>query len=168
MQLNIGRKTYISKSSCRSVDSQVKSAALFQESGAGILCCMPMDFGVDMDEVREFLRNKAEKQRLSLDERFEHACRDFEEIAARVAAELNPLRIYQWGSLLDRRRISEISDIDIAVEGLNGPEEYFKAVGIAMEMTSFPVDVVEMEKIPAGTAERIRKKGRVVYERKNP
>ncbi|RKX69817.1 MAG: hypothetical protein DRP60_16270 [Spirochaetes bacterium] len=128
---------------------------------------MSVDFGVDMKKVREFLKGKTEKRRLLLDERYERACRDFESIAGRVADELNPVRIYQWGSLLDRRRFSEISDIDIAVEGLNGPEEYFRTVGIAMDISSLPVDVVEMEKIPSDIADRIRKKGRIVYERKD-
>lgn len=137
-------------------------------SGDSYTADMSVDFGVDMDKVREFLKRKSGKRRLLLDEQYERANRDFERIVARVIDELNPLRIYQWGSLLDRRRISEISDIDIAVEGLNGPEEFFKTIGIAMDMTSFPVDVVEMEKIPADVAERIRKRGRVVYERRNP
>ena len=87
---------------------------------------MSVDFGVDMEKVREFLKRKSEKRRLLLDEQYERANRDFDRIVARVIDELNPLRIYQWGSLLDRRRISEISDIDIAVEGLNGPEGFFK------------------------------------------
>ena len=137
-------------------------------SGDSYTADMSVDFGVDMDKVREFLKRKSGKRCLVLDEQYERANRDFERIVARVIDELNPLRIYQWGSLLDRRRISEISDIDIAVEGLNGPEEFFKTIGIAMDMTSFPVDVVEMEKIPADVAERIRKRGRVVYERRNP
>ena len=128
---------------------------------------MSVDFGVDMEKVRDFLKGKSEKRRLLLDERYERACQDFEGIVVRVANELNPLRIYQWGSLLDRKRFSEISDIDIAVEGLNGPEDYFRTVGIAMDMTSFPMDVVEIEKVPQDVANRIRKKGRVVYERKD-
>ena len=71
-------------------------------------------------------------------------------------------------SLLDRRRFSEISDIDIAVEGLSDPREFFRVLGIAMEMASFPVDAVEMEKIPPDVAERIRSHGRMVYERGDP
>ena len=50
------------------------------------------------------------------------------------------------GSLLDRELFSEISDIDIAVEGLTGPEEFFAALGIAIEGTGLPVDVVELER----------------------
>ena len=78
---------------------------------------------------------------------------------------MNPRRIYQWGSLLDRKRFSEISDLDLAVEGLNGPAEFFQALGIAMNGTALPVDVVELEKLPADIAERIRKRGALVHER---
>ena len=77
-------------------------------------------------------------------------------------------RIYQWGSLLDPARFTEISDIDIAVEGLRGPAEFFRTLGIAMDGTSLPVDVVELEKVPADVADRIRTRGALVHERTDP
>ena len=49
-----------------------------------------------------------------------------------------PLRVYQWGSLLHPEHFSEISDIDIALEGLSSPEEYFAILGDVMNMSSFP------------------------------
>ena len=82
-------------------------------------------------------------------------------------AQVNPRRIYQSGSLLDRKRFSEIFDLDIAVEGLNGPAEFFQVLGIAMNATTLPVDVVELEKVPAEVAERIRKRGALVHERRD-
>ena len=85
-----------------------------------------------------------------------------------IAAQVNPRRIYQWGSLLDRRRFSEISDLDIAVEGLSGPAEYFEVLGIAMNATALPVDVVELEKLPVDVADRIRRRGVLVHERTDP
>ena len=121
-----------------------------------------------MDKVRQFVAAKSERRRVALDERFARAGRDFEAIVASIVSEVKPLRIYQWGSLLDRRLFTEISDIDIAVEGLTGPDEFFKALGIAMDGTSLPVDVVEIEKVPRDVAERIRKRGRIVYERADP
>jgi len=39
-----------------------------------------------------------------------------------IVREYKPLRIYQWGSLLEDRHFSEISDIDIAVEGITDAE----------------------------------------------
>ena len=129
---------------------------------------MDEDFGVDLDRVRAFLADRAQRRRLRIDERYARATRDARAIVSEIAAQVNPRRIYQWGSLLDRERFSEISDLDIAVEGLNGPAEFFKILGIAMNGTGLPVDIVELEKVPADVAERIRKRGELVHERRNP
>ncbi len=128
---------------------------------------MAEQFGVDLDQVRAFLADKEERRRARIDARFARATRDAGAIIAEIAAQVNPSRIYQWGSLLDRERFSEISDIDIAVEGIAGPEEFFAALGIAIEGTDLPVDVVELEKVPADVAERIRARGALVHERRD-
>ena len=126
---------------------------------------MDEDFGVDLDQVRAFLADKEQRRRARVDERFVRATRDARAIVLEIAVQVNPRRIYQWGSLLDRRRFSEISDLDIAVEGLDGPAQFFQVLGIAMNGTTLPVDVIELEKVPADVAERIRKRGALVHER---
>ena len=129
---------------------------------------MDEEFGVDLDRVRAFLADREQRRRLAVDERYARATRDARAIVSEIAAQVNPRRIYQWGSLLDRKRFSEISDLDIAVEGLSGPAEFFRILGIAMNGTALPVDVVELEKVPADVAERIRKRGALVHERRDP
>ena len=129
---------------------------------------MDEDFGVDLDRVRAFLANREQQRRARIDERYARATRDVRAIVSEIAAQVNPRRIYQWGSLLDRKRFSEISDLDIAVEGLNGPADFFQVLGIAMNGTALPVDIVELEKVPAEVAERIRKRGALVHERSDP
>ncbi len=74
-----------------------------------------------------------------------------------------PKAIYQWGSLLDRDRFSEISDIDIAISGHISAEVFFEMFGKAMDMTDFSLDIVELEKIHPLHARNIREKGRLVY-----
>ena len=128
---------------------------------------MSEDFGVDLDQVRAFLAERERRRRAKLDERYARAGRDVRAIVSEIATQVNPRRIYQWGSLLDRNRFSEISDVDIAVEGLNGAAEFFQALGIAMNGTDLPVDVVEMEKLPADVAQRIRDRGALVHERQD-
>ena len=128
---------------------------------------MDEDFGVDLCRARAFLADREERRRERLDERYAQATRDARAIVSEIAAQVNPRRIYQWGSLLDRKRFSEISDLDIAVEGLNGPAEFFQVLGIAMNATVLPVDVVELEKLPADVAERIRVRGALVHERRD-
>ena len=129
---------------------------------------MDEDFGVDLCRARAFLADREDRRRERLDERYAQATRDARAIVSEIAAQVNPRRIYQWGSLLDRKRFSEISDLDIAVEGLNGPAEFFRVLGIAMNATVLPVDVVELEKLPADVAERIRTRGALVHERGDP
>ena len=129
---------------------------------------MDEEFGVDLERVRAFLADKERRRRLAVDERYARATRDARAIVSEIVAQVNPRRIYQWGSLLDRERFSEISDLDIAVEGLNGPAEFFYVLGIAMAGTALPVDIVELEKVPADVAERIRKRGALVHERRDP
>ena len=129
---------------------------------------MDEEFGVDLDRVRAFLADKERRRRLAVDERYARATRDARAIVSEIAAQVNPRRIYQWGSLLNRDRFSEISDLDIAVEGLSGPAEFFRILGIAMNGTTLPVDIVELEKVPADVAERIRKQGALVHERRDP
>ena len=129
---------------------------------------MDEEFGVDLVEVRAFLADRERRRRAKIDERYARATRDAQVIVSEIAVQVNPRRIYQWGSLLNRKRFSEISDLDIAIEGLNGPAEFFQVLGIAMNATTLPVDVIELEKVPAETAERIRKWGVLVHERRDP
>ena len=129
---------------------------------------MVEDFGVDLDRVRAFLADKERRRRARIDARFAQATRDARMIVSEIAEQVNPRRVYQWGSLLDRGRFSEISDVDIAVEGLGGAAEFFRVLGIAMNATALPVDVVELEKVPPEVADRIRRQGVLVHERRNP
>lgn len=122
-------------------------------------------FDIDLDVVRGFLRNKELERSRLLDERFVQASADFSRITAMIMENFKPFRIYQWGSLLDRERFSEISDIDIAVEGLSGPEEFFALLGEALPLTDFPLDIVEIEKVGDDNARYIREYGRMIYER---
>ena len=129
---------------------------------------MDGEFGVDLEQARAFQAEKERRRQAWIDARFEQATRDANAIVAAIAEQVNPRRVYQWGSLLDRSRFSEISDIDIAVEGLSGPAEFFRTLGIAMDGTSLRIDVIELEKVPEDIAERIRSRGALVHERSDP
>ena len=122
-------------------------------------------FDIDLDAVRGFLRNKELARSRLLDKRFGQACADFHRITAMIIENFKPLRIYQWGSLLDRERFSEISDIDIAVEGLSGPQEFFALLGKALPLTDLPLDIIEIEKAGEDNARYIKEYGRMIYER---
>jgi len=129
---------------------------------------MPTEFSPStIEKARRGLRQRTEKRRAELHKRYCAAVRDSEAIIAMIKRQFNPPRIYQWGSLLDESRFSEISDIDIAVDGVPDARTLFAMLGEAERLTDFPVDLVDLEKIDPLHARSIREKGTLVYERKD-
>ena len=120
---------------------------------------------IDITKARHYLEQLNESRQKHLHERFLKA-REAAQRIVRMLAERYPVtRIYQWGSLLEESHFSEISDIDIAIEGDVSAEDFFRLYGEAMEMTNFHLDLVQLDKIDPLHAKSIRKKGRIVYER---
>ena len=119
----------------------------------------------DYTKARQFLEKKERDREQSLDERFNQASNDFQNIIKFIIEKYNPNRIYQWGSLLDRENFTEISDIDIALEGITSAEQIFEIYGAIMNMTDFSIDLIQIEKIEPEFAELIKAKGKIVYER---
>ncbi len=116
-------------------------------------------------QARLFLKEKNLKRRNNLLRRHRKAYRDFNLIVKHIIAGYNPVRIYQWGSLLSFERFSEISDIDVAVEGVTSAEDFFKLYGELMEITNFHIDLVQLEKIEPEFADLIKQNGKLIYER---
>ena len=120
----------------------------------------------DTAAARRSLEQKWAWERETNRKLWEKARRDAEAIVAMLARKYAPRRIYQWGSVLDGKHFSRMSDIDIGVEGLEGgAERFFAMYGDAEALTRLPLDLVEMERIEPEFADIIRMKAKVVYER---
>ena len=117
----------------------------------------------DHSKTLDFLSRRERVRQERLDARFRAAWSDFDRIVSYIVAEHRPKGIWQWGSLLDRRKFSDISDLDIAIEGLGSASELFQIVARAEELTDFPLDIVELEKIAPEFRELVKRKGRLVY-----
>lgn len=126
---------------------------------------MTADSHMNIRQAAERFRQRAAARQARLDDRFERAWQDCRAIIALIIEKYHPVRLYQWGSLLDRQKFSEISDIDLAVEGLESPEQFFALYGDAETLTDFPLDLVELEHVDPLHQTSIRRKGRLVYER---
>ena len=96
---------------------------------------------------------------------FEQAQADSQNIVAMIIARYAPRRVYQWGSLLQPEHFDENSDIDIAVEGIESVDAFFRLYGDAMQLTRFHLDLVEFDKLTPLDRETIAGKGVVLYER---
>ena len=119
----------------------------------------------DYGAARQFLRRKDEMRRAALGRRLHTARCDFDRIVNMVVERCHPAKIYQWGSLLDPRTFAEWSDIDIAVEGITSGEQFLALYREACELTSFEVDLVQLEQAYPSYASAIRERGRLIYER---
>jgi predicted nucleotidyltransferase len=118
----------------------------------------------DVSLARKNLHDRFQEKEKLLQKRFVQATADFKAICQMLVAKYKPGRIYQWGSLLNRDNFSDISDIDIAVEGKFGAEEFFALLKDAESLTHFPIDLVDLNKINPLHAQSIRTRGRLVYE----
>jgi predicted nucleotidyltransferase len=96
---------------------------------------------------------------------YERASADASAIVECIIEIAEPDRIYQWGSLLQPELFKEYSDIDIALEGVRDAEVFFRILDEAEKRTSFPVDIVQLEKIEPEFANEIRQEGKLIYER---
>jgi predicted nucleotidyltransferase len=120
---------------------------------------------VDVKKARKNINRRYEAKNRRSIELFNEATKDAVAIRRLIEAKYRPQRIYQWGSLLHPERFDENSDIDLAVEGITDPETFFSLLGDAMKLTSFPLDIVQIEKIEIEFANAIRQSGKVIYER---
>ncbi|MBN2542150.1 nucleotidyltransferase domain-containing protein [bacterium] len=120
----------------------------------------------NIEKARQKIRDKQRQEKEKRQKLLKKALADFDNIIKMLIEKYNPKRIYQWGSLLNTSNFSEISDIDIAVEGIKSAEEYFNMLGDAMELTNFPVHLEELEKLKSIYADTIKEEGKLIYERK--
>lgn len=116
-------------------------------------------------EMREFIRQKAARRKDRNMRNWRRAAEDAARIISMITREFDPLAVYQWGSVLNAEHFSEISDIDIAVAGLDSAEAFFALVARAEELTDFPLDIVQLEHVEPEYANLIRTYGRCVYMR---
>lgn len=124
-----------------------------------------MNSSIDIKAARKFQQDKLKKQQEELDKKFQQACQDFNAICEMIIRDFQPESIYQWGSLLERNKFSAISDIDIAVSGIKDARKYFQLLKKAEELTDFPLDIIQLEKIHPLHKEMILKKGIEIYRK---
>ena len=120
---------------------------------------------VDSAAAARWIVSRHAKRRERLRRRLQTAQRDAAWIISSIAEEYRPRRIYQWGSLVHTERFREISDIDIAIEGMSCDEQVLASIrSRADSMTDLHVDLVVMERLERGRANLIRRFGRVAWQ----
>ncbi|MFP4301430.1 MAG: nucleotidyltransferase domain-containing protein [Alkalispirochaetaceae bacterium] len=116
----------------------------------------------DRVHERERERRRREAQEAAQRKLVDKAERAAKQVFKHVIAEYEPEEIYLAGSLVDSDRFTEISDIDIAISGLS-PEELEEVSDWAEEKSSYPVDILDLDRAEQLHIDSIRRSGRRVY-----
>lgn len=112
-----------------------------------------------MAEYREGARRREAARQAGLDERFQLAWEIARQGADILRDQFQAEKVVVFGSLVDRSRFHERSDIDLAAWGI--PEmDYLRALGAVMDSTSeFMVDLVRVEEAFEHIRRRIEANG---------
>lgn len=82
-------------------------------------------------------------------------------VADLLVRDFGAKRVLLFGSLVRGAPFGRNSDIDLAVEGLD-PDDLFRAVGRALGLSDFSIDVKPLEALPAAWREKIIEEGEVL------
>ena len=98
-----------------------------------------------MAEYREGARQREAARQVALDARFHHAWDVAKKGAKILQSQFQAEKVVVFGSLVNRQRFFERSDIDLAAWGI--PERlYLRALGSLLDLTTeFSIDLVRME-----------------------
>jgi predicted nucleotidyltransferase len=117
--------------------------------------------------MRQFLEEKERRAREHHRARHRRAQADAERIIEMIIEQYRPERVIQWGSVLQPEHFRDYSDIDIAVEGITDPQQYFELLDKAEALTDFRLDIVQLEHVEPPYRKLLFEKGKVVYERRS-
>lgn len=95
---------------------------------------------IEKQKEREHLRKRAYQEAQAL--------------ANTLYTKYSASNVYLFGSLLEKERFNENSDIDLAVEGLPG-SVFFQAVGELLLQSGFPLNLVPLRNCQESLQKRI-------------
>ncbi|NLG85254.1 MAG: nucleotidyltransferase domain-containing protein [Firmicutes bacterium] len=119
----------------------------------------------EISRIRRFLAAKEEKARRAGESACQEILAKVKEAVAAVAPLFPVERVYLYGSTLRGRQRPD-SDVDLAVEGRLSPAEFFALWTELDRRLEQEIDLRELSRLPFG--EKIKREGRIVYERENP
>jgi predicted nucleotidyltransferase len=119
----------------------------------------------DIAAARRNVQKREQARRTRLNEAWRSARDEADRVVALIVEKFMPSRIVQWGSILRPDRFTEVSDIDIAVEGINDPETWSRMEREVESIVTFPLDLVPLDRIRTEFRSQILESGEVVYER---
>lgn len=122
-----------------------------------------VDYGVDIERAAAHFRRQAEARRVALQARFVEAERQLARAIDCAKGFPGVVRLITWGSILRPEHFSELSDIDLCVEGIRDPRAWGRLERALLDVVELPLDLVRWEELIPPHRERILARGNVVY-----
>jgi len=140
-----------------------------QRNSASFILVMMADLypGFDIQAARENWKKRIDNRTRQRRELWEKANAEADRAIALIIERYQPKRVIQWGSVLRPERFTEISDIDIAVEGITDPETWSHLERDVLAIVSFPLHLIPFGQVIPVHQQDILSRGRVIYERTN-
>ena len=80
-----------------------------------------------------------------------------------IITEFNVEKVVLFGSLLDKEKFTECSDIDIGLVGLD-KRDFFKLYSRLTDRISWPIDLVDLDDDPKFKT-KVLERGEIIYDR---
>lgn len=122
------------------------------------------DHGIDLSRAAARILEEDRQRSRERAERYARARAELDRALELIRAHPEVRRVRVWGSLLRPDRFTELSDIDICVEGVTSHEVWSMIERELLDAVSLPLDLVRWETLMEQHRESIRARGEVVYE----
>ena len=119
---------------------------------------------MDKKKMLESMRRRLEEEK---EKRFKLflRLRNYLPEIIRSGKEFNVEKIVLFGSITDKERFTEHSDIDIGITGVKA-EDFFKLYSRLSEGIDWAIDLIDLDEDP-GFRSMILKKGEIIYDRRS-
>jgi predicted nucleotidyltransferase len=117
---------------------------------------------MNKNKILEFLRKRLEREKEERFKLFTKLRKNLPHII-NIITEFNVEKVVLFGSLIDKERFTESSDIDIGLIGLE-KKNFFKLYSRLTDRISWPIDLVDLDEDPKFKA-KILERGEVIYDR---
>jgi predicted nucleotidyltransferase len=119
---------------------------------------------MDISAVAARMREQDRAQATERAARYATAQEDLQRVIEVVRRYPEITRVRTWGSMLRPDRFTELSDVDVCVEGISSPQTWSRLERDLLDVVRLPLDLVRWETLMEPHRESIVARGKVVYE----
>ncbi|UCH98277.1 MAG: hypothetical protein JSV88_15930 [Candidatus Aminicenantes bacterium] len=117
---------------------------------------------MNKNKILESLRKRLDREKEERFKLFKKLRKNLPHII-NIITEFNVEKVVLFGSIIDKEKFTEHSDIDIGLIGLN-KGDFFKLYSRLTDRITWPIDLVDLDDDPKFKA-MILEKGEIIYDR---